>query len=173
MPFYEWVGERTLLVDVMAPREKQDAEACPAALKSGTLCAQLDAISITRLTIMCADIDPTAYLMPSPFNPLPASSVPEKSMRKYWAVKNVRSVDGIPGLHLGRVFAGLPMTRDAVKDNTWFHEPMGPVGRKSQVEAIEPQQRWGPIVGAFVLGIVVARISGIVEHAFKMRSLGM
>ncbi|KAB5593555.1 Aldehyde dehydrogenase [Ceratobasidium theobromae] len=153
VPFYEWVGERTLLVDVMAPREKQDAEACPAALKS--------------------DIDPTAYLMPSPFNPLPASSVPEKSMRKYWAVKNVRSVDGIPGLHLGRVFAGLPMTRDAVKDNTWFHEPMGPVGRKSQVEAIEPQQRWGPIVGAFVLGIVVARISGIsVEVSSKGSSKG-
>lgn len=149
VPFYEYVGERTLLVDVMTAREKRDAEACPEELKS--------------------EADPIAHLMPSSSNPLPSTSVPEKSMRKYWAVKNIRSVDGIPGLHLGRTFAGLPMTRDATKDNTRFHVPVaGVVGsNKVGVVGIQSQMRggWAPIVLAFVLGIAVARVAAFVDLA--------
>ncbi|GAB1525861.1 hypothetical protein RhiTH_009027 [Rhizoctonia solani] len=35
VPFYEYTGERTLLCDVMRPREQRDADGCPEELKSG------------------------------------------------------------------------------------------------------------------------------------------
>ncbi|CAE6499046.1 unnamed protein product, partial [Rhizoctonia solani] len=35
IPFYEYVGERTLLCDVMRPREQRDADGCPEEVKDG------------------------------------------------------------------------------------------------------------------------------------------
>ncbi|CAE6466322.1 unnamed protein product [Rhizoctonia solani] len=118
-----------------------------------------------------ATADSTAYLKPTPAYPLPEDSVPEKSMRKYWAVKNIRSIDGIPGLQLGRTYAGLPMTRDEIKDNTRFHEPVGVVGSKSsKVGVVETPTRggWAPIIAAFALGLVAAQLAGSVRHAYGL-----
>ncbi|CAE6371983.1 unnamed protein product [Rhizoctonia solani] len=35
VPFYEYTGERTLLCDVMRPREQRDADGCPEEIKNG------------------------------------------------------------------------------------------------------------------------------------------
>lgn len=97
-------------------------------------------------------------------------------MRKYWAVRNIRSIDGIPGLHIGRTFAGLPMTRDESKDNTRFHEPAGVVGSsKAGVVGVQSQVRggWAAIVGAFVLGLAVPRVAALLERAYGSIILGL
>ncbi|CAE6498312.1 unnamed protein product [Rhizoctonia solani] len=118
-----------------------------------------------------ATTDPIAYLKPTPAYPLPEDSVPEKSMRKYWAVKNIRSIDGIPGLHLGRTYAGLPMLRDEIKDNTRFHELMGAVESKnSKVGAVETPTwgGWAPVLAAFALGLVTSQLAGSVRRAYGL-----
>ncbi|KAG8729200.1 hypothetical protein FRC11_009291, partial [Ceratobasidium sp. 423] len=155
VPFYEYVGERTLL-----SQEWQ-------VVIQNTIA---DVILING-----SDADPTAYLKPTPAYPLPENSVPEKSLRKYWAVKNIRSVDGIPGLRLGRTYAGLPMTRDEIKDNTRFHEPVGVVGSKrGKVGGVETPTRggWAPILAAFAFGLVAAQLVGLVRHAYGL-ALGL
>ncbi|QRV76970.1 pyridoxamine 5'-phosphate oxidase family protein [Ceratobasidium sp. AG-Ba] len=146
VPYYTWTGDRTLLVERMATREERDLQVCDEQVKN--------------------DEDPISHLKISAQNPLSASEAPEKSLRKYWAVKNVRSVDGIPGLEIGRRLAGLPPhERDAEKDNMRFHQPAGP-----KVETVGMQsQEWGPgwIVGAFVLGMCVTQLAGFVRHASR------
>ncbi|KAF8603215.1 hypothetical protein BDV93DRAFT_493889 [Ceratobasidium sp. AG-I] len=144
VPLYEWKEDRTLLVNRMATREQRDVETCAEEAKS--------------------DSDPIAHLRISPNNPLDPNEAPEKSMRKYWSTKNVRSVDGIPGLQLGRRLAGLPTERDSSKDNTSFHQP---------VEAGVGTWEWGrglqwEVVGAFALGLAVARLAGLVERGARL-----
>ncbi|KAF8680200.1 Pyridoxamine 5'-phosphate oxidase [Rhizoctonia solani] len=157
VPFYEYTGERTLLCDVMRPREQRDADGSDVKL------------------ISTIATDPFAHLKPTPAYPLSEDLVPEKSLRKYWAVKNIRSIDGVPGLHLGRIFAGLPMTRDKVKDNTRFHEPVGVMGsQNSKAGVVETPARgsWAPIFVAFTLGLTIARLVGLVHHAYGL-ALGL
>ncbi|CAE6424758.1 unnamed protein product [Rhizoctonia solani] len=153
VPFYEYVGERTLLCDVMRPREQRDADGCPEEVKNAA--------------------DLTAHLKPTPAYPLPEDSVPEKSLRKYWAVKNIRSIDGIPGLQLGRTYAGLPMARDEIRDNTQFHEPVGVVGgKRGKVGVVETPTRggWAPVVAAFALGLGAAQFVGLARHAYGLQA---
>ncbi|KAH7330583.1 hypothetical protein B0J17DRAFT_157152 [Rhizoctonia solani] len=156
VPFYEYTGERTLLCDVMRPREQRDADGCPEEVKDAA--------------------DPNAHLKPTPTYPLPEDAVPEKSLRKYWAVKNIRSIDGIPGLQLGRTYAGLPMTRDETKDNTRFHEPLGMVRSKSSkvVAVVETPTRggWAPIIVAFALGLATSQLVGLFRNAYGI-ALGL
>ncbi|CAE6450833.1 unnamed protein product [Rhizoctonia solani] len=119
--------------------------------------------------------DPLAHLKPTPAYPLPEGTVPEKSLRKYWAVKNIRSIDGVPGLHLGRAYAGLPMTRDKVKDNTRFHQPVEVVGgqaTKAGVMEIPARGSWAPIILAFALGLAASQFVELVHHAYSL-ALGL
>ncbi|KAG9083706.1 hypothetical protein FS749_005818 [Ceratobasidium sp. UAMH 11750] len=141
VPLYTWTADRTLLVNRMATREERDREICAEGVKN--------------------EQDPLAHLKLDPQNPLSSTEAPEKSLRKYWSVKNVRSVDGIPGLELGRRLAGLPPNKkDSVEDNTRFHQPVVGAG-------IE----WGwwrwDVAGAFVLGLCVTRLVGIVSSNIK------
>ncbi|KAG8741767.1 hypothetical protein FRC10_002434 [Ceratobasidium sp. 414] len=145
VPLYTWTADRTLLVNRMATREERDREICAESVKNAQ--------------------DPLAHLKLDPQNPLLLTEAPEKSLRKYWSVKNVRSVDGIPGLELGRRLAGLPPNkRDKVEDNTKFHQPA--VGTEGKVGIEWGWWRWD-VAGAFVLGLCVTRLVGIVEHSIK------
>ncbi|KAG8782295.1 hypothetical protein FRC12_020973, partial [Ceratobasidium sp. 428] len=99
-------------------------------------------------------------------NPLSPNEAPEKSLRKYWSVKNVRSIDGIPGLELGRRLAGLPPSeRDAVKDNTLFHQPV-----EGKMGISWGWWRWD-IMGAFALGLCATQLVGIVKNSIKHANL--
>lgn len=72
----------------------------------------------------------------------------------------MRSVDGIPGLQLGRKLAGLPIERDRSKDNASFHQPIeGGMGMREWGRGL----RWD-VVGAFVLGLAVAQLAGLAER---------
>ncbi|KAG8773569.1 hypothetical protein FRC12_002462 [Ceratobasidium sp. 428] len=146
VPFYTWTADRTLLVNRMATREERDQEICAQEAKS--------------------DDDPLVHLKITAQNPLSPNEAPEKSLRKYWSVKNVRSIDGIPGLELGRRLAGLPPSeRDAVKDNTLFHQPVeGKMGINWR------WWRWD-IMGAFALGLCATQLVGIVKHSMRHANL--
>ncbi|CCO36036.1 hypothetical protein BN14_10158 [Rhizoctonia solani AG-1 IB] len=149
--------------------------------ENGHFCAMLCDLANSEMPMdvpkrsKMATTDPLAHLKPTPAYPLPEGTVPEKSLRKYWAVKNIRSIDGVPGLHLGRAYAGLPMTRDKVKDNTRFHQPVEVVGgqaTKAGVVEIPARGSWAPIIVAFALGLAASQFVGLVHHAYSL-ALGL
>ncbi|CAE6469205.1 unnamed protein product [Rhizoctonia solani] len=90
VPLYQPAGERTTIHEVAAPLEEADQQYAKG--RGG-----FNATSpISHLTFLPSASDPNK------------DDRAEKGMKDYWAKENVRSIDGLPGLQLGRQFAGLP-----------------------------------------------------------------